>query len=90
MLTVEEAWLVTRTGITRPYCVVCGSTAGIEQHHVVHRSHTVGRKDRGPTLSLCKRCHTEHHSVSPKRFEYVDDAWWCDHKRCTTLEVEPA
>lgn len=86
MLSIEDCWLITRPSLERPYCVVCGSTYGIEQHHVVPRSRTVGRKDRGPTVSLCKMCHVRNHSCRHITFTY-DDGWYADGKRCTTLEV---
>lgn len=46
------------TSVT-PWCQVCGSTDGLEQHHVVRRSQ--GGKD-GPTLTLCRRCHADVHA----------------------------
>ena len=88
-LTLREEHLLTCPSIEQPYCCICGRTVAIEQHHVVHRSHTMKRKDRGPTISLCKRCHMTHHSVTPFTFDYVDE-WLCNGSPCITREVDPA
>ena len=88
MLTETDADLIGRPSIVQPYCCICGRSP-VEQHHVVPRSRTVKRKDRGPTVSLCKRCHTEHHSKRPLRWTY-DDGWLADGKRVTTRDVDPA
>ena len=62
------------------FCGLCGSTRNLEHHHVIPRSRG-GHK--GPTVTLCRTCHTKHHSVSPYHFRY-DTGWlaetpdgWC-------------
>ena len=87
-LTEGDCSLIGAPSVVQPFCMVCGAP-GVEQHHVVPRSRTVRRKDRGPTVSLCKGCHTHHHSVSPMRFVY-DEGWFCNGRRCVTDYIEGA
>ena len=66
--TIDECFLplMGRTSIKKPYCVVCGSTDGLEQHHPVKRSEGKwirdGHEVRKPTLTLCRKCHAKVHS----------------------------
>lgn len=66
--TVDEIFkpMLGKPSIKAPYCVVCGSTKNLEQHHPVKRSEGVlirdGREVRKPTLTLCKKCHGKVHS----------------------------
>lgn len=55
-----------------PFCCVCGSTYKVENHHVVRRSQG---GTLGPTLPLCKECHTRHHSQEAFTFDYRDGVW---------------
>ncbi len=66
--TVDEVFkpMLGKPSVKAPYCVVCGSTQYLEQHHPVKRSEGVlirdGREVRKPTLTLCKKCHGKVHS----------------------------
>lgn len=66
--TVDEIFkpMMGKPNVEAPYCVVCGSTKNLEQHHPVKRSEGVwirdGRELRKPTLTLCKKCHGKVHS----------------------------
>lgn len=57
------------------FCPVCGRTdAAIEMHHVIHRSQG-GHK--GPTIPLCKACHSRVHDERSLQLAYDDttDEW---------------
>lgn len=66
--TVDEVFkpMLGKPSIKAPYCVVCGSTKNLEQHHPVKRSEGVwirdGREVKKPTLTLCRKCHGKVHS----------------------------
>ena len=66
--TVDEVFkpMMGKPSIIKPYCVVCGSTEGLEQHHPVKRSegkwYVAGREMAKPTLTLCRKCHAKVHS----------------------------
>lgn len=66
--TVDEIFLpmLGKPTVKAPYCVVCGSTEKLEQHHPVKRSEGVwvrdGREVAKPTLTLCRKCHGKVHS----------------------------
>ncbi len=42
------------------YCVVCGSTENLEQHHVIPRSQ--GGGEEGNLVMLCRECHRKRHA----------------------------
>lgn len=65
--TVDEVFkpMMGKPSVIKPYCVVCGSTRNLEQHHPVKRSEGIwrvaGREMQKPTLTLCRRCHSKVH-----------------------------
>lgn len=76
--TVDESLkpMMGKPTIRKPYCVVCGSTEFLEQHHPVKRSEGTmvvnGHEVRKPTLTLCRRCHEKVHSEGRLYFRWVD------------------
>ena len=66
--TVDEVFkpMMGKPSIYADYCVVCGSTEILEQHHPVKPSEGKwirdGREVRKPTLTLCRKCHSKVHS----------------------------
>ena len=44
-----------------PFCVLCGSNAGLERHHKVFRSR--GGKEGDNLVLICKVCHAAAHGV---------------------------
>lgn len=66
--TIDECFkpMMGKPSVHAPYCVVCGSTENLEQHHPVKRSEGKwvrdGREVRKPTLTLCRKCHSKVHS----------------------------
>jgi 5-methylcytosine-specific restriction endonuclease McrA len=42
-------------------CQVCGSTAGLEVHHIRRRSHS-GDDSESNLITLCSRCHRAIHA----------------------------
>lgn len=66
--TVDEVFkpMMGKPSVYASYCVVCGSTENLEQHHPVKRSEGKwirdGREVRKPTLTLCRKCHSKVHS----------------------------
>ena len=75
--------MMGKPSIIKPYCVVCGSTENLEQHHPVKRSEgkwvVCGREIKKPTLTLCRKCHAKvHHDGGTLYFKWVQseaDFW---------------
>lgn len=83
--TVDEVFkpMMGKPSVIKPYCVVCGSTENLEQHHPVKRSEgkwvVDGREILKPTLTLCRRCHAKvHHDGGTLYFKWVksDADFW--------------
>lgn len=60
-------------------CALCDDTAGLQIHHVMHRS-CGGSDDPMNLITLCWRCHAEAHgTLIPERHSYVpktaDERW---------------
>lgn len=84
MRTLHDEFLLTCPSMdAQPYCAFCGSTFGIEGHHVVPRRKTTKCKTKGPVVYLCRRCHERHHNHSPFHFDY-SGGWYADGKPLTT------
>ena len=46
-------------------CVICGSSFGLQCHHIVFRSQC-GKSDLRNLACLCLQCHNEAHGVKAK------------------------
>ena len=46
-------------------CVICGSSFGLQCHHIVFRSQC-GKSDLRNLACLCLQCHNEAHGVNAK------------------------
>lgn len=85
----EGLWpLMMGQTVKAPFCVVCGRTYPLNQHHVIRRSQGVLYRDVGgmrmlvgkPTLTLCgsgcSGCHGDAHRML-LHFRCDDDGrWW--------------
>lgn len=60
-----------RTIKGHPSCVVCGSTANLEAHHIIPVSHSRRHMyEQGNGVTLCKACHwLAHHKEADERNE---------------------
>lgn len=84
--TLAKEWwsMVGAPSIVRPYCVVCGRTYHLNQHHPIRRSAgnlfgKDGRRAAKPTLTLCGNGNTEgcHGLAHQQRlfFDWDGDDW---------------
>ena len=46
-------------------CVICGSSCGLQVHHIIYRSH-LGTSILSNLACLCLQCHNEAHGVNAK------------------------